>query len=303
MLPIRRMDGFTLIEAIMAIMITGIVGAMVAVFIKSPIDAYTSAARRAQLTDVADTALRRIGRDIRIALPNSVRNPTNGGDQCLEFMPTKIGGRYRVAQTSTSSGNILDFTAEDGAFDMLWLNSALGTNEIKTGDIVVVYNDGYTGNAYLGTNAIRVKQVANNSSETPPTATITFVDADNSEKPFQLKRLPAESPSYRFQVVPAGAQVVSYACVGNALMRYARTLTSADNSDGWKHPDDCDKMTAGASSSATLASGLTRCSLRYQPPGSGTGAGRQGIVSMILEATRDGEAVQLYHQVNVNNTP
>ena len=39
--------GFTLIEAIIVIVITGILAGMVAVFIRAPIDAYVDSARRA----------------------------------------------------------------------------------------------------------------------------------------------------------------------------------------------------------------------------------------------------------------
>jgi MSHA biogenesis protein MshO len=69
----RRAAGFTLIEAIIAIVITGILGSVVAVFINRPIQGYFDSVRRAELTDQADVALRRISRDIRLALPNSLR--------------------------------------------------------------------------------------------------------------------------------------------------------------------------------------------------------------------------------------
>lgn len=296
----HRQTGFTLIEAIMAIMITGIVGAMVAVFIKNPVDAYTSAARRAALTDAADTAVRRIGRDIRLALSNSVRNPTNGSDQCIEFIPTKTGGRYRVAQTSTGTGDILDFTAVDGAFDMLWKNGDLpAANRIAVDDIVVIYNDGYSGNAYGGTNAVKVASLAD-GAETD-TTTISFVDATTGT-PFHRKQLPAESPSFRFQVIPAAEHVVGYACTGAAqslvLTRYSRTLSAIR-----AQPANCDDLIKDAASSARLVDNLSVCSLKYDPPGSGTGAGRHGIVSMTLEISRAGESVRLYHQVHVDNTP
>lgn len=296
-----RQSGFTLIEAIMAITITGIIGGMVAVFIKNPVDAYTNAARRAALTDAADTAVRRIGRDLRLALSNSVRNPTDGSDQCIEFIPTKMGGRYRAAQTSTGTGDALDLTTVDNAFDMLWTNSVLpATNRIAVNDVVVVYNDGYAGNAYAGTNAIRVAALAEPGGTANSTA-ITFVDAATGS-PFNRKQLPAESPSYRFQVIPAAEHVVGYACTGAApslaLTRYSRTLTGA-----WGRPATCAALVAGAGSSATLAENLSTCSLKYEPPGSGTGAGRHGIVSMTLEITQAGESVRLYHQVHVDNTP
>ncbi len=69
----QRQRGFTLIEAVMVIAITGIVAAMVAIFIRTPIQGYFDLERRVEMTDTADTALRRIARDLRLALPNSVR--------------------------------------------------------------------------------------------------------------------------------------------------------------------------------------------------------------------------------------
>lgn len=305
MKPSRPAAGFTLIEAIMAIMITGIVGAMVAVFIKNPVDAYTAAARRAALSDAADTALRRMGRDIRLALSNSVRNAADGSDQCLEFIPTKIGARYRAVPTAAGAGDALDFTTIDNAFDMLWPNGNLpAASQIVANDIVVVYNadalDLSSSNAYTGLNAIRVANVAEPGG-TANTTAIGFVGTGGAEAPFQRKQLPAESPSFRFQVIPAAEHVAGYACTGAApnlvLSRFSRTLTAV-----WNQPGTCAAMANGAVG-AILAENLTVCSLRYEPPGAGTGAGRFGIVSMTLEVTREGESVRLYHQVHVDNTP
>ena len=59
----RHGAGFTLVEVIMVIVITGIIASFVGVFIKGAIDAYVDSARRAELSDVADTAVRRISRD------------------------------------------------------------------------------------------------------------------------------------------------------------------------------------------------------------------------------------------------
>lgn len=309
--PIARSDacaGFTLIEAVMVITITGIIAGMVAVFIKSPIDSYIDTARRVALTDVADTAVRRIGRDVRLALPNSVRNPSGGSNQCIEFIPTKIGGRYRQAPTSTGTGNILDFSLNtnpfDDSFDMLWntTTSPLPTgDQVAAGDIVVVYNDGYTGNAYTGSNAIKVASVA---ASTATGTAITLVD-NVTGTPFNRKQFPSASPAYRFQVIPATSHVVAYVCSGTTLTRYARTLSTA-----WAQPATCAAMTAAQGGSATLSSAVladnvdvASCSLKYEPPGSGTGSGRSGMVSIALTITQSGESIKLYHQVHIDNTP
>eukprot|EP01133_Synstelium_polycarpum_P021102 gene21102-25353_t len=63
---------------------------MVAMFIRLPVQGYIDANARAALADLADTATRRMARDIRLALPNSVRVTGNG--RYLELLLTKSGG-------------------------------------------------------------------------------------------------------------------------------------------------------------------------------------------------------------------
>ena len=119
----HNMAGFTLVEMIMVIVITGIIGGMVAVFMRAPVQQYVDVARRADMTDTADTALRRISRDVRLALPNSVRVRNNGGTVFMEFLETIAGGRYNSATIPadclafgnctglTTLGNLVDGTA------------------------------------------------------------------------------------------------------------------------------------------------------------------------------------------------
>src|SRR5450759_2493992 len=144
-LTANRERGFTLVEMIMVIVITGIIGGMVAVFLKAPIQQYMDVSRRADMTDIADTALRRIGRDLRLALPNSVQVHTSGGARgaggctgnniCfIEFLPTTGGGRYRSGAGGTN--DILDFTITDISFEVLGPMPPAFVG----GESVVVYN-------------------------------------------------------------------------------------------------------------------------------------------------------------------
>ena len=296
--------GFTLVEAIVVIVITGIIAGMVAVFIRSPVEGYVDAQRRSELSDVADTAMRRMARDFRLALPNSIRTAGDASDQCLEFIPTKIGARYRavvdtVNGATTGYGNALDFTAVDDSFDMLWSNAALpAESRIAAGDVIVVYNDGSaSGDAYMGVNAIQV--AAGGVAEpggTDDTTALTFVGTAGDE-PFNRKQFPSESPFGRFQVIPAGSHVVSYRCNGGVLTRNVRVLNGA-----WARPATCAAMVVGAATS-TLATNVGVCSLIYDPPGVSTGLSRFGIVSISLGMSDGGETVNLYDQIHVDNTP
>ena len=58
--------------------------------------------RRAELTDAADGALRRLSRDIHLALPNSIQ--VSGG--LIHFIMTSGGGRYR---SELEGGDYLSF--------------------------------------------------------------------------------------------------------------------------------------------------------------------------------------------------
>ena len=107
----RYQSGFTLVEMIIVIVITGIIGAVVAVFIRSPVQGYVDMVARAELADEADTAMRRMSRDLRLALPNSIRTTIAGGTTFLELLLTRTGGRYLDEDDEVAGGDILDFTS------------------------------------------------------------------------------------------------------------------------------------------------------------------------------------------------
>src|ERR671937_323259 len=114
--------GFTLIEMVVAIIILGIVGASFGMFILPALNANQAVERRAALIDSAELALRRMARDIRIALPNSLRISSVAAQGfAIELIPTLDGGRYCVPSLANCSGAAqeLDLTAADTDFDLL----------------------------------------------------------------------------------------------------------------------------------------------------------------------------------------
>ncbi len=267
--PVR---GFTLVEMIIVIVITGIIAAVVAVFIKKPVEGYFDTARRAQLTDIADTALRRMARDVHLALPNSVR--TTDGDQTLEFLLTRTGGRYRADPKSDGSGDVLDFTTTDTSFDVLGPAITLAQ-----GDRIVVYNLGPNvsgANAYAGDN------ITSYAGAPGPQTNVGIA-------PFKF---PLASPGNRFQVVEGP---VSYACdLGSGtLWRYWGYAIQATE------PAAAGLPALAGSNAARLATQVTGCVFRYVEGATE----RSGLLEMQLTLEDAGEKVTLYHTVHVSNVP
>jgi len=266
--PCSVQQGFTLIELIVVMMVVGILSSIIAMFIRHPIEAYMTAARRAALVDAADTALLRVARDVRLALPNSLRVSQSNGVTYLEYLPLQDGGRYRAAQTGAGAGDILDFTSDaDTGFDVL--GPAVSA---AAGQYLVIYNLGLDAstNAWLGGN----RRVVTSSG------TVNNLAFGATGAPF-----PLESPGKRFYLTGAP---VTYTCdPGNHELRritgYALQATQPTVFPG--------------ASSRLLANHVASCSFSYDPGASQ----RLGQLTLRLQLSQDGESVILYREVAVNN--
>ncbi|HEU0219925.1 MAG TPA: prepilin-type N-terminal cleavage/methylation domain-containing protein [Gallionella sp.] len=283
----NRQSGFTLVEMIMVIVITGIIGGIVAVFLKAPIQQYMDVARRAELTDIADTALHRMVRDVRTAVPNSVRVTGVAPNFNIEFLPTKTGGRYRAfaaggAGGCGGAGDELAFAPApaDTCFEVIGSPIAVAANDyIVVGstqsDAVPPYDTSATGVLRQATAVGAVGAVQN----------ITMAGAASLPAFAQLD-------SQRFQVVDGIQQAVTFACetVGTSaagdgtgkLMRYWGY--------GFTH-------TLGATK-ALLADKVSACTIDYDVTNQ-----RFGLLAVRLTLTSGGESVSLYNEIHVNNAP
>lgn len=106
-------SGFSLIELVAVIVLLGIVAVGSSAFISSSVSIYSDTARRSELSQQGRYAVERISRELRDALPNSVRVTAIGSpvtDYCLEFMPVLAASSYLndVAGVSLSALDIVD---------------------------------------------------------------------------------------------------------------------------------------------------------------------------------------------------
>jgi MSHA biogenesis protein MshO len=282
----KQQSGFTLVEMIIVIVITGIIGGIVAMFIKAPVQGYVDSARRAELTDIADNAVRRLARDVRTAVPNSIRADAAG--LYVEFLPTKDGGRYRAI----GAGDVLDFVAPDTTFDILGPASVFAV-----GDQIVVGSIQSDGNPPYQdpTSATGIRRAVT-SAGSLNNVTVTSTAA----LPAFSRLWDASPPSQRFDVVDATQQAVTYACEGtpgtdasgNGQGRLIRHSGYGFN------PVQVAPASLTTGVSAILADKVSACSMQYDLPNQ-----RFGLMAVRLTITSGGESVTLYNEIHVSNAP
>ena len=278
--------GFTLIELVITIAVGSVVVAFMAMFIVMPMNAYTAQTRRAALVDESDSALRFMARDLRSALPNSVRTAASGSVTALELLATADGARYQDNGPVANPALALDFTAPDGAFATTVPFTQLALPWASDAYYLSIYNVGVPGaNAY---------QMANVITPAGTTIRISAGAAANQNlvtlnPPFQFAY---GSPEKRVYLVSGP---VSYLCDTSAgtLTRYTGYAIEGTE------PITDSALTAAGAASALVAANVTACNFTYSP---GT-AQRNALATLSLQITQSGESVQLLNEVQVVNAP
>jgi len=294
--------GFTLLELVVSIVVVGIIIGTVIYFV-TPLRQANDIAVRAELTDIADNALQRIGREVRLALPNSVRVTSSAGVAYLEFIAVRTAGRYRASGGGAAGGtncpnddssltspdnDQLSFDLAGGDTCFKTIGKLPDTSTVVTNSDRVVLNN--FGPGYAGQDAYQTAGTLN---------WVTLAGLDTSEagrdrisfaaKIFQ--RALHDSPGKRFYIVSGP---VSYACdvAAGTLRRY------------WGYPATASQPTPPGGTSALIAERVSACSFEYTP----AVTGQYGLLTLQLQLSKarfDGslETVGLYDTVHVNNTP
>lgn len=295
---LRRQRGFTLVEMVVAMVVIGIVAGMLAVFVGVPVRSYMDTAARVELADIADTATRRIARDVRLALPNSVRVSSDGA--YLELLLTKTGGRYLSVDDNTP-GNILAFDtdavpASPLIFAVVGAMPA-GVQAIVPGDFIVVNNLGGSApvNAYDCSAKCNRATVASVSGNNITLAANPFLALNAGDA--TMRAMP--SLGSRFQVVTTA---VTYYCAPNAngggtLRRFSGYAIQPEQ-----------PVAAGAAPlanapvNAVLAGQVAACAFSF----SSLANVQRGLVGINLRLGAPNSSsgqISLVQQAQVNNTP
>ncbi len=289
--------GFTLVELVMVIALAGAVAVLISTALSRPLEGFVAQSRRAELVDLAAGALNRMARDIRLAVPNSVR--VRGSSE-IEMLNVLDAGRYRpnrvggdglqfapgTAPACTASFNALSGLGQCSAFQVL----ASGLN-LAGARWLVVYNIGAQsgGNPVAGANIWAGAGAGGAHVITPDGSNFAATSLAGNETLLTVTppaggsfNFAYASPQRRFYLAD---QVVGYRCdlVSGQLLRFTRNA----------------RTPAYSGSSALQASHVTGCSLTYQPGSTQ----RAALVNLRLQLTLEGESIELFQQVHVDNAP
>lgn len=274
----NKNKGFTLVELITVMVITGIIAMMVVNMITIPMQGYADMKRRAELVDIAEITLQRMTREIRQALPNSVcinRSGTNCNNntsgQTIEILHTIAGGRYKNASLDVSQA-ITSIDLEKEVVNAANITTASGDTECGyTGkaDCLVIYNlgqgqlnaDAWQGTGFDGANISAINSIS------------------PSQITFEPNRFYYNSPQNRFIVVD---KAIAFICSGDKLYFDEDYNFSNSPSNRYLLADNV----------PTLA-----CQFDYTP---GTST-RPGLVTIQIEINDSGEIITLLQQVFVEN--
>ena len=264
-----------------------VVVAFASMFITSPVRGFVDQTRRLRLVDAADSALQRVSRDVRRALPNSVRTRSSGGIVALELLSSVDGARYRD-QPPGGAVQVLDFAAADDAFNAIGPFTQIAKPFSSTAHYLAIYNVGVPGaDAY---------ELANVVTQAGTQIDIA-ADALAGEDRVTLSpphRFAFESPSKRVYLLDGP---VSYLCdpLAGTLTRYGGYSIAANHADR----DSAGELLAAGAGAALMADRVVACAFGYAP---GT-AERAGMLTLEIGIGEQGETVSLLAQVHVDNTP
>lgn len=278
-------SGFTLVEMVTVIVLLAIVALSITSVVRTGAQAFVDTSRRDELQQVARFAVERLSREVRNALPRSIRVDLSG--TCLEFVPVEAGSSYinTVADAEYTTLSAVDFGYPTGAAtDRRVVVYPVDDTEVYIEDTTVAVPPS-------GLATYAVKELASVSAAVSDIQTLTFGNLASVSGHRYLN----ESPTQRFFIV---SEPVSFCVSGNELRRHSaygwqasQPTTVADLGVGVLVAEFISTTDGGTP--FVFASGTTS---------------RSGVVSLDFRfndtrGSGGDEWVRMRHEVFVRNTP
>lgn len=291
--------GFSLIEMIVAIVVSSIIAIGIVSFIGDSADSLTTSANRNKISASGRIALDRLAMEIHNALPNSIRatTATAGGDQCIEFVPVRVATTYINPPFSgggSTTFDVVDMTpSQHGATDGYAVIYPRRQNDLYNGD-----NGASAGwPNFPNRGSIQgISSIADSASADQSTVTLV--------KSHRFRR---RSPSQRFFVVE---DPISYCVVGENLYRYTnygffQTQVTQEEESGVcevASDDTCLPNYDAAPDKMLITNDLNNTGLTAFTVSAQT-LRRNALVSIQFNFTSNNDSIVLNHEVLTRSVP
>lgn len=226
-IKIGESEGFTIVEMVVAIVVSSILAIGIVNFITDSAQGMESAAIRNRLAAAGQVAVQQLSSELHNALPNSIRvTPLSGANQCIEFVPVRAATTYINPPFGGGGGtvfDVVDFLPSQHAVSGGWaVIYPRDQDELYDGDNGAYAN--WPDFPFSGPIE-EIDNIADSAS--PDQSTVTLIASH---------RFNRRSPSDRFFVVE---QPVSYCVKGDKLYRYTDYGFFTNQEDEEEHPVNC----------------------------------------------------------------
>ena len=267
-------QGFTLIELIIAIVIMGILSLGTVQFMLNTSDAYDQTARRDQLASAGRVAIEKMSREIRNALPNSVRVASN----CIEFVPVLGGSSYISIPTLAASSSATSF--DSVPFSSGSVPSIIGRAAVYPLNAVDIYQ--------LTASSVISPQITTASAALISNSAVSVAWASSHQ-------FLTESPTKRWFMVDSPT---SFCLTGGNLYRY----------QGGSYGFEATQPTVASTLPGTVADGRSLLATEVISEGTAFTSvaatlQRNAMVQIDLSFTELGEGIRINHEVQLRNVP
>jgi len=281
----KHNKGFTLIELILVIIILGIMAVGISGFITLSTQTYLNATSRDELIGNARFAIERLTRELRNAVPNSIRVRSWSGDsiQCLQFTPIIASTVYTdipvAPELPSRILSVIPFEDDEG--------NPYQCNSPGCTGLVTVYplnsDDIYDDHTTESGKIFRIDNVDTSASpwkiNLANAQDITF----DEDSPTKRLYITAEQISYCAEYVPEAGSVM--------ISRYDDAVAD-------------EEQTVPASRRYYMAGYIvddisTHLPFNYQP----ATLKRNAVVQIHFNFTKDDENYVFDHDIHINNVP
>jgi len=268
----RAAKGFTLVELILVILVLGIVSTSVTSFISYGARIYQDVSGRDKQISDSRFVIERITREIRNAVPNSVR--VSNDSACVEFIPILASSSYvDIPVLPDAPSNTLTLVGSDEVFDQT--DTKIVVYPLTPNDLYVDSNTNIEGKVFdISNNAGSYSATTNNVMTITLSNTVLFND---------------DSPNQRYFII-RDSVVYCQNSNGN-LLRYQGHDFTVNQANQTNPPTSTGVLMAEGQS--TLAP------FSLQSPT----LVRNAIVVMDFSFTYDDEILRQVNEVNIANVP